>query len=635
MMLDTLPLDVLHPICRLIWKEYPTSLRAFSLTNRTCYIAAVPFLYHDLRIRISGCKQLIQDVTELTEDPLRRQCFRYTRRLKIDGCMPRRVDSDREEVFAEFGERNDDDDDDWGDGGFDDYDDLEPEYHPGPICDYREDEPDESARAWAPLATMVSKLHHLTDLIYACENQFPACLLRVLHIHHATCRLDLRTFRFRSLRDMSTDSHELSLATSPCLHALSVRYCSRDLLDQDDFNKEAVLRTVAGLAPNLRKVGMLCCMEGGVTAQHYIQPTWKGFVPDDGTTKLGALTSLFSSEVFTKQELETWSRHTDFSKLRSLSIMPTIEALADAAVNQRFPSLERLVLKMPRGENERSLRSACEMFLDSLNPLSTLRIHASIIDASLRDRIFQQHGATLRDLAFPPRTLKDILRMRDSCPFLEILRIQVKRSMSDRRETRFYEVLGTLPCLRKLSLDLDCSLAETELFSDDIVETFDDFDRELFGPTAWWRNGHIRNGLINAAVDEALVRSIWDIIATNKPGCSLKYLKVISGMGDNPIYPGGVGVMDRLRQLRRSYVLTSESDNGKVTQLRELGKMKRDEAFNATQRRVAYWLKVGGNMAESVSRREPVDRVFKRLWPPKTDSRDWRDDWSSRPLQRE
>lgn len=92
--------------------------------------------------------------------------------------MPRRHSSGREAVVAEY-EKCQDADDDWGDGSFDDYDDLEPEYHPDAIYDYREDGPDESARAWAPLATMVSKLCHLTDLIYACENQFPACLLQV------------------------------------------------------------------------------------------------------------------------------------------------------------------------------------------------------------------------------------------------------------------------------------------------------------------------------------------------------------------------------------------------------------------------------------------------------------------------
>lgn len=186
------------------------------------------------------------------------------------------------------------------------------------------------------------------------------------------------------------------LATSPCLHALGVRYCSRDIRDQDYFYNEAGLQTVALLAPNLRKVRMICTLTGRLTEQH-VQPAWKGFVPDDGTKKLGALTSLSSSERFTKEELEIWSRHTDFSKLRSLSIRATTEALLDAAVNQRFPPVERLVLNAPWLDKELSFRSACGMFMDSLNPLSTLRIHISINDASLQDRIFQRmerHCAT-------------------------------------------------------------------------------------------------------------------------------------------------------------------------------------------------------------------------------------------------
>lgn len=183
--------------------------------------------------------------------------------------------------------------------------------------------------------------------------------------------------------------------------------------------------------------------------------------------------------------------------------------------------------------------------------------------------------------------------MRDSFPLLEILRIPVKRSMSDRHETRFYEVLGTLPCLRKVSLDLNCSLSQTELYSEDIVEPSDGFYREWCLAGGGWRKGQTRNILINAAVDEALVRSIWDIIATNKARCSLKYLKVISRIEYDPNYPSGIDLWDRVRQLTCSYVLTSESDDGKITRLRELGKMGQKQEYISQQRRVICCLEEG------------------------------------------
>ncbi|KAJ4420157.1 hypothetical protein N0V82_004499 [Gnomoniopsis sp. IMI 355080] len=49
----------------------------------------------------------------------------------------------------------------------------------------------------------------------------------------------------------------MAIATSPCLHSVSVQCVSWDSAGEFDYNYEAMLEIVAGLAPNLKEVRML------------------------------------------------------------------------------------------------------------------------------------------------------------------------------------------------------------------------------------------------------------------------------------------------------------------------------------------------------------------------------------------
>ena len=64
----------------------------------------------------------------------------------------------------------------------------------------------------------------------------------------------MRTFKFHSPLQDDTDSHEFVLATSPCLHSISAPYSEFGDDGRKDFSGEAVLRTVSGLAANLKEV---------------------------------------------------------------------------------------------------------------------------------------------------------------------------------------------------------------------------------------------------------------------------------------------------------------------------------------------------------------------------------------------
>lgn len=112
---------------------------------------------------------------------------------------------------------------------------------------------DEVFKAWNPLAVVIQKCRHISDLIWVCRNQLPRCVFQTITQHHPSCRLELRSFRLLSLREPITDTHERDLIQSPCLHSISVKtvrcdgkICSGDtIVFQTDDPEQRPLPSVA------------------------------------------------------------------------------------------------------------------------------------------------------------------------------------------------------------------------------------------------------------------------------------------------------------------------------------------------------------------------------------------------------
>src|SRR5205807_10350288 len=115
----------------------------------------------------------------------------------------------------------------------------------------------------------------LVDLVYNYPDQFPPCLLQTLHEYRPQCRLRINTFNLYSLHAPVIDPYELLLATSPCLYSIRCLHGEDNYIrflyqedgadadaDADDsdsrtnYQAEAVMCLVAGLAPNLKEVHM-------------------------------------------------------------------------------------------------------------------------------------------------------------------------------------------------------------------------------------------------------------------------------------------------------------------------------------------------------------------------------------------
>jgi hypothetical protein len=136
--------------------------------------------------------------------------------------------------------------------------------------------------AWKPLANFIRQLPALADLVYARINEFAPCLLEVLHRHHPECRLHMSTLHFCSLNRQDTDPHEFALVTSPCLYRTSAHYTKWDSNGIEDYNEEAGLRIVSGLAPNLKDVCVSSSTAGNSIAlvksrMSSIRHPWAGF----------------------------------------------------------------------------------------------------------------------------------------------------------------------------------------------------------------------------------------------------------------------------------------------------------------------------------------------------------------------
>ncbi|KAK6389355.1 hypothetical protein LTR65_006736 [Meristemomyces frigidus] len=641
--MDGLPFEIACRIGEFVHDTHKPSLFALSLTSRKAHAAACASIFRNIHINVSGRAKLAHDVASLVSVLERTQSWKHVRRLEIDGSMPALKDDDgrlsapewtlndqtwygREEIYGK--------EDDFTFGSDDDAPGVED------VC-------------WAPLGRLIKRMQYLVDLVFDCPSQFPLRLLGSLHAQQRHCRLHLPQFRFRSLRQPETDPHELAIATSPCLHAIRVLYVRRDSDGHDDYNAEATLRTMAGLAPNLRVVRMVRMHAASsptlYRSRNRPREPWKGFAPDQFPHQAAVLEhlSLCGVGCIVPKTLENWSKHTDFSSLRSIGLSEGVEGgglhwLATKCVFSCLRSLElRLVASStanPRSTSTSDLPTYTISFLVSIPSLESLELSGSLEQAVL-NAVLEHHGKTLVRLVLAPSRgstgepmqlmLDAVHQMQSSCHMLEDLTMPVRRTKGRPPESAIYQALGTFPRLHTIFLTLDASNPAfdrgTSTMGRDAPDddSFDDFERLFYDSMHRSRKGHVRTNLINSAVDEALARSIWDAVSANKVGIPLRSLKLTTTGGLQCGMAGSTWLlMNIVQYLSRSYQLTASvrNDSDEV-EVCELGKRAR-EAREQRER------------GSTVERAEcPEIAILRSIWPAKGEDSDWRDEWSSWPLQ--
>jgi hypothetical protein len=648
----SLPREILQHIAVCVEAAYRPSLYAFSLTSKACHKASVFLLFRQITITVHDREGLRCDVDRLIEALSRTDSSRHLQRITIKGALklnakktegygpqtPWLVTTGLDEVLV----------------------DEEPVSYHGLYAVYDEgviEKSSEEDMAWAPIVNLLQVKTHLKDLVYDCQSQFPPSLLRALHEQHPQCRLHHLTFRFRTLLWGEPHAYEMQLATSPSLYRVKLACAPRDTDSDDDFNLEAMMELSAGLAPNLKDVIILNLLPGRSLKSVRPRGSWQS-LPGFTSDKLGSLTSLSLkgvSRLNSLTMLQNWARHIDFACLQHLTLGGCYDAKTSGlsgetmewvAQNHSFPRVKTLSVYLIRDDlfHERPHYSEHAIsFFQAFESLKELSIDGPI-DSQVLDTVLSHHGQTLKKLSLHPfeeaftdsngRDRRDIpleftkdrvSQIEAQCPILEELAITVKRNKSSASEAEIYRCFGGMKDLRFLFLILDCS--NWRVTRDSTYNPkFDAEDQKPLDDHTYpyLKRGELKETFINCAVDEALAHSIWKTISQNKTGRRLERLKLWpTGGGEYGASSGLPLTFSGIAQnLARSWMFerVPRADEEDFT-VRELGQRRRKARDQDEAGYLAYF------------HNPEIWEVLRSIWPSKEGSKDWRDDWSSFPLQ--
>jgi hypothetical protein len=655
----SLPLEILEQIADRLETAHRPSLFAFSLASKACYNAAAFLIFRNISIMIETREGLQRDAVRLFETLLRTDAARHVHSITVQGAF--RLVTKKTDLSDSASRLTP-----WKPGIAEILDEEQYVHYSGEdnagcryvVYDDRViEESSAEDMAWAPFLDVLEATVGLRDLIYECRNQLPPSLLRTLHKQLPSCRLHHLTFRFRTLLWGVPYPYEMELATSPSLHRVNVVYTYQDSDADFDYNADAVMELAAGLAPNLKEVTIMKIHSPLASSQRSERrPPWQG-LPGYSREMVGSLTSLsiLRPELAT---LQKWAKHTDFTKLQHLrigtgfrekSLGVSGEEMEWIARNISFASLKTLYIDLDRRDDLNEKPDYCDNainFFQSLEPLEELSINGPMEPRMLKV-ILTHHGPTLKKLSMVPDESKSNMRDRKEipltftedrvtqiqalCPVLENLTIPVYRDKSSASEAAIYTCFSKMASLRSLFLVLDC--ATWRMNRDPTYDPqFEGKDDQVLTAIHYCvvKKGHLKDHFINSAVDEGLARSIWMKITQNKTGKRLERLKLWT-KGAFHTGPVEYALPTLLtKSTARSWLIErSPRDDREEVTVKELMQRAREEQrpfVPAAEHRDPNATGASKFVSE-------VLETFESIWPPKPDSRDWRDDWASFPFQ--
>ncbi|KAK5127397.1 hypothetical protein LTR85_006736 [Meristemomyces frigidus] len=625
--LETIPAELLLRICEYLDTPDHRHVQAFALASRTCHGVASSCILRTMHIKVGEFEQIQSDLDRCLDVLGRSSSLKHVRRLIITAYDP--PESAQYELYARRDELVSPDDDfaeppmralSWM-----------PMHHPDNV--------------WMAVAAFLCKLPALTDILYSLVEEFPTCLLQAIQQWQPNCRLHVDMFQSRSLDGPNKLPSELALLTSsPQLYSITSRSTGYALNGYQDFTYDATLQVLGGSAPNLRRVSlitdregatarMMCALEDGGKCR---QP-WGGlaFENQESIPRAAHLTTfeMGGDSSVTARDLKAWTKSCDVSVLRTLKLRFPVDgsAMEWLAQNCAFPSLRTLVLG-PRNETTEDYLMTTSFML-SLPPLRALRLSGEIGVGCLTVTL-HRHGQSLRRLwlSFVPRNHKDALvldadavgQIRHCCPMLEDLSLAIPRPKGDLREVLIYRTLGMITRLQYLSITLDCGDMSQPFEDEELVPSdpsFDDFDREIVKvmcagphPQAICRQGHVRDSLINYAVDKKFARGIFHVISDAKPAGAFPLERMELRPEGGCLTDHEVDLFDHLGQ----WWLVERNPRDDC---------RNELVMKELPRRVdTAW--------KPEARLEPdVEPIFRRVWPLALGSGgDWREDWHSWPL---
>ncbi|KAJ4983398.1 hypothetical protein SVAN01_11090 [Stagonosporopsis vannaccii] len=504
-------------VCKYLLHNEPhkASLLAFASTSRACRAAAWRELFAEVSIDIDDL-QFDQRLTKLEcilDEANSRACIKV---LKLSMRTDRQIERNEDEIEGTYGSGAK----------------LVPNIHSiRPIPEWRPQTWPQADKCWETLAQFISTLH-LKELVWASTRELPRCIISVLNKQLPTCRLHIYGFDLRSLHQRGTlqdiEETEYLLATSPCLYSISAPYSRYDASGCANYNGEATLRLSSGLAPNLRHVCVWdnsVMSSGEIRSRSNARPDWRGFHPqsDRDWRELpeikGQLQSLtvHARYAVSGLQLASWERHTNFSILRSLQLANQIELdvlrqLTDLAEQDGLACLRSL--SVPAIACEYEERANAELMMTrlcaSLQPLVELSVVGPGVTSF--EAILKRHGDNLQVFCVKGLIMSapQVVQLRDVCPMIRKLSLEIMRSAGDQIEVAIYRTLGSMRNLENLSLMLHCTDYRPGDGPDDpVLLTMPSDDKDDQEAMAF----AIRQVFVNAALDRNLARSICENIS--------------------------------------------------------------------------------------------------------------------------
>lgn len=623
---ETLPTEILQDVCAILDTDHPTSLLAFALANKHCYSVASTVLFRTVKLAIpdsEGGHAPFQFVEGLQTRLLRDDAFKHVRRLILCPAEHSSTQGDWPYTTLEPCERAFK-----NDTGLNScWDVFTSQWRDRNRATIAE-------RDWEPVLRLVERLSGLADLYWICHERLPLRLLQALDSKMRLCRLHHYNFKLESPTGGPLTSYDQALIASPSLYSIG---------NIDEHI--AGLQTARSIrSPNLKRVYLVfdCAAIPRDDIRGHEHQNVRYLVPRevidmDGWGGVPVPLSIVRAEALG-----------DWSALRVLALHHPIDA-HDLPPPGDFPLLDTLTYNCGVDANLTPWDKLSD-FLRNLPRLGTLEMihwHRSVSFTPALNSNLRTLTLNTWDIFDGPRLRNDhIHQLPDLCPNIESLDIEIRRSRGDASEVACYRSLGRLLRLQELCIHLDaspplCIPTSADGPSDATYDTaigswFDKQDAEyLPGSLKPYRQGHVRDALINLAIDEDLARAIFQVINSTKlisrGELSMLPLEWLSLGAGGPVYSP---ISDDPRFFW--YLSPLNSFTVALGQQWTIERDIRDDA-----REVLHADRVDEYQMFSDQEKADFEElkddpywfpIWRRVWPAEKEGVDWWEDWKSYPL---
>ena len=492
-------------------------------------------------------------------------------------------------------------------------------------CEAQSPNPDFEAQV---LIDFLRRLPSLSDLEWQTSTSLAPALLEFLRDQRPSCNLHLKPCH------IPYDAVPYYIRAVLCLPNLRTLWLERK---QDGAVQDLIQHVLHAPDGNLRDLRILWSYTEASPFGEEGPMVWNPELATHDDQRLGELHSLQLSGIQGAEgpSLQTWARHTDFGQLRTLSLeMPVTRATLEILVSLPLKSLRSLGLVLDPRDTSDQYSAALQTFICSLPSLSHLRLTGALPPLALK-AILEHPDSTLHTLYLIPSGKhpgrfvfgsSTIALVTDSCTHVQDLGISIRRAWNTPgKDIVILKAIGRMPHLSSLDLTFDAS-DHTLLHSNHVSEStdlapsdpsFSAFDAEPFpsgfGTGEKLRKGHVRDALINSAVDAELAKAVFNTILSATPDGqtpSLKQLSLRAASGGNfGTVSYNYSITEIVEEVGREWIVERSG--------REDGlEVRRAEA-------------AGEETELSDSLGWDVEPIFRRIWPGEGD---WFKEWRAFPL---